>query len=259
MKYDYHVHSNYSDGAPLADMVTAARESGLRGIGFADHCNVSAEQIRTDGGFKHRLEFATLYQSYRERRRQIRSLDDRFDIEVFDSVEIDYIEDDFENIETFVTESGFDYVIGSLHYVDGIHFCNNDYFASKPINERRTLLKDHLRNLVGLVESELFDIAAHVDVFERYPAFRGLMGPTDYDPLIEALNRSRTVPEINVGRLFTDYADTNPRRSLAHHFVDSGVEFTYGSDAHSTDDLRKITAYMQAELAEEFEFVTLDL
>jgi len=42
--YDYHVHTTYSDGSFLEEMVDAAAAAGLDGVGIADHCNVSGDE-----------------------------------------------------------------------------------------------------------------------------------------------------------------------------------------------------------------------
>jgi len=47
--YDYHVHTNYSDGAFLSRMVDAATDAGTRRVGITDHCNVSPDPA-ADGG-----------------------------------------------------------------------------------------------------------------------------------------------------------------------------------------------------------------
>jgi len=47
---DYHVHSNYSDGRFLFQMVRAADEAGLDGVGFADHCTVTEREDRRGSG-----------------------------------------------------------------------------------------------------------------------------------------------------------------------------------------------------------------
>lgn len=257
MDIDYHVHSEYSDGAPVADMVATAAGIGLSGIGFADHCNVSHDEIRDNDGLKDRLEYADLHSTYPERRRELRQLDDRHDLHVFDTVELDYFPGDEANIATFLAEAEFDYAIGSIHFVDGIHFCNNGYFEAKSEAERRDLLEVHLNDLVALIESELFDIAAHVDVFERYPAFRGLIERQDYEPVIDALEESRTVPEINIGRLFTEFADSNPRRELAAYLEANGIRFTYGSDAHTPTALERSSKHLRQILSDQHDFVTL--
>jgi hypothetical protein len=68
VRFDYHTHSNYSDGHFIPGMVRAAEAAGLDGIGFADHCNVTAAgdaRQRLDG-----LGFA-LDETYPRRRQGI--------------------------------------------------------------------------------------------------------------------------------------------------------------------------------------------
>ena len=255
---DYHLHSEYSDGSSMERMVDAAAEAGLDGIGFADHCNVTSEVIRKDRGY-------FLHETYRERRKEIADLREEHDVRLFDTVEVDYYPHDEDRIRSFLEKAEFDFTIGSVHYVRDRHVAEVGYFSKQSQAERQRLVDCYFDSLVQLIDSELFDIAAHLDIFERYEPFRGLATEDHYASIVEALDRSRTVPEINVGRLFTSYGDapygqTHPKPAFLEYLADHGVAFTFGSDSHSPDVVKEAAEYYRDTLApSEFSFVTLDL
>jgi len=86
--HDYHVHSNYSDGAFLRRMVDAAADAGVDGVGIADHCNVSPDPSAQR--FKRVLGF-NLDLTYERRREAIEAVraDPALEIDVYDAVVVD--------------------------------------------------------------------------------------------------------------------------------------------------------------------------
>lgn len=255
---DYHLHSEYSDGSSMEQMVRAAAEAGLDGVGFADHCNVTSEVIRRDRDY-------FLHETYRERREELTDLREEYDLRIFDTVEVDYYPHDEARIRMFLEKADFDFTIGSVHYVRDRHVAEVEYFTKQSPAERQRLVDCYFNAVVQLIESELFDIAAHLDIFERYEPFRGLATEEHYSDVVDALEQSRTVPEINVGRLFTSYGpapyeQTHPKPAFLEYLADHGVAFTFGSDSHSPDVVEEAAAYYRDTLApSEFSFVTLDV
>ena len=244
--YDYHVHSNYSDGRFLFRMARAADEAGLDGVGFADHCNVSARDPMQEA--KRHLGF-NLDETYERRREAIDSLQDSFDVTIFDAVEMDYDPRDEAAIADFLDEADFDYAIGSVHHLEDVNVHFEGYFAEKTEDERRALVDDYYENLVALVDSELFDVAAHIDLLERNPVLRGYATEDHYERVARAFAESRTIPEINGGRVLRDYGEFHPAPSFREMLAAHDVPFTVGSDSHDPEALRECTPV----LAEFFE------
>jgi histidinol-phosphatase (PHP family) len=244
---DYHVHSNYSDGRFLWSMARAAAEAGFDAVGFADHCTVSGRdpmrRVRARMGFN-------LDRTYERRREGIDSLDERFDLSIYDAVEMDYDPRDEAEIETFLASAGFDYALGSVHYLDGVNVHFEGHFAAKSDGERRALVDRYVDKLVALVESELFEIAAHPDLLERNPVFRGLLSREQYVRIAEAFAASRTVPEINAGRVLDDYGDFHPTAAFLNVLLDHGVDVTLGTDSHAPEELEPRAAELRRVAAE---------
>ena len=231
---DYHAHSNYSDGRFLWSMLRAAADAGFDAIGVADHCIVSDREEPRRA--RSRLGF-NLDRTYERRRDAIAAIEGRFDLDVYDAVEMDYDSRDEDAIATFLDEAGFDYAIGSVHALEGVNVHLEGYFADKTDDEREALADHYVDELVALVESELFEVAAHPDLLERNPALRGLLGHDHYVRLAEAFTRSRTVPEVNAGRVLDDYGDVHPTGAFLTVLVDHGVDVTLGTDSHAPDEL----------------------
>ncbi|MDF9745164.1 PHP domain-containing protein [Natrinema salsiterrestre] len=226
---DFHVHSNYSDGDFLRSMVRAAESAGLEGVGFADHCNVARrerpESMRSVYGFNLDL-------TYERRRRGIERLRDDSEIEIYDAVEMDYDPRDEPAIDGFLSEADFDYAIGSVHDVDGHNVQIASHFEDMSDAERDAVVDGYFDRLVALVESELFDIAAHVDLLERTPPLRGRATEDHYRRVAQAVADSRTVPEVNAGRALADAAVVHPSESFLTVLREHDVAVTVGTDSH---------------------------
>jgi histidinol-phosphatase (PHP family) len=245
--HDYHVHSNYSDGAFLRRMVDAAADAGVDGVGIADHCNVSPDPSAER--FKRALGF-NLDLTYERRREAIEAIhaDPDVAVDVFDAVEMDYDPDHEAAIADFLDEAGFDYAIGSVHDLDGANGHTRSHCADKPAAERQELVDRYFEKLVALIDAELFAIAAHPDLIERNPHLRGFATEEQYAAVADALRDSRTVPEINAGRLLDDYGEFHPAPGFLDRLVDAGLRVTVGTDSHEPGEIAPRLREIEAEL-----------
>ena len=231
-RHDYHVHSRYSDGGDMEAMVKTAVDIGLSGIGFADHCLFSHPQKEA------RVSYPMDLDRLEERRADIERLRNRHDIEIFEGMEIDYYPDDERNIERFIAENDFDYVIGSVHEVSK-HSRHNPgpsvhHGPDEPGTEAEldAYVDRYFESLCRLIDSELFDIAAHLDLIERNDYLRGRPSRDEYERVAAALEQSRTMPEINGNRVDEDWP-VLPRQPFFEVLRERDISFVRGSDAHS--------------------------
>lgn len=234
MRADYHVHTNYSDGSFLEWMVAAAEEAGLEAVGLADHCMLPVD----DRARAHRdVAGYNLDLTYERRRRAIEALRDRVDVHILDGVEMDYAPGAEGPIGRFLEEAGFDYAIGSVHTLDGANVHHADAFAGRTSAQRRALVDAYFDDLEGLVRSELFDVAAHVDIVERNPVLRDHATEAHYRQIAAAFVDSATIPELNAGRIDADYGRFHPREAFLEVLEAHDVPLAVGSDAHQPDHL----------------------
>jgi len=244
---DYHTHSTYSDGRFLWAMCEAAEAAGLDAIGFADHCNVSSREAQMRA--KKALGF-NLDVTYERRRDAIQAMRDRFGVAVYDAVEMDFDSRDVGAIRSFLETAEFDYAVGSVHHLEGVNVHIRPYFAQQSEEKRRALVDRFYEKVVALVESELFEVAAHLDLVERNPALRGFSTEDHYRAVAEALEASRTVPEVNAGRVHDDYGEFHPAPEFLSVLRAHDVPFVLGSDGHSPEEVRERVPALETFVAE---------
>ena len=232
--YDYHVHSLYSDGGHFEPMLSAAAEAGVSAVGFADHCNLAGDAA----GRRERARYGRNFDlTYERRREALAALDEETELTIFDAVEVDYEPELETEIAEFLAAADFDYALGSVHYVGDQHVFPYDPFDGGE-TARRAFVDDYYDTVVSLVDSELFEIAAHVDIVESHPALSGLTTCEHAEMVADAFERSRTVPELNAGRFEDDDkpASFHPEGRVFEMLLERGIEFTLGSDAHRPGD-----------------------
>jgi histidinol-phosphatase (PHP family) len=243
--YDYHAHTNYSDGTFLPGMVRAAEEAGLEGIGFTDHCSISArdEVSRTRNRYGFNLDL-----TYQRRRDAIEQVRERTAIDVYDAVEMDYDPRDEAAIEAFLEEANFEYTIGSVHAVEGENVQVASNFRGLSESDRDEVVDDYVDRLVALVESELFDVAAHLDLIERTTPLRDRATTAHYDRIARAFADSRTIPEINAGRATREAGIVHPDEELLEALREYDVPVTVGTDSHDPDEIGRRAEFLERYL-----------
>jgi histidinol-phosphatase (PHP family) len=245
MDRDYHVHSTYSDGRFLFQMVRAAADAGLDGVGIADHCNVSDRDAMAEQ--KHLLGF-NLDQTYERRREAIDRLAEESDIDIYDGVEMDYHPDEEDAIAAFLDEADFEYTIGAIDHIETVNIHVEAYFTGKDEAERRAIVDRYFDRLVALVESELFDVAAHPDVIERNPALRGFATADHYRRAADAFADSRTLPELNAGRALAEYGEFHPTPGCLDALADHDLPVVVGTDAHKPGEIGERVRHLERYL-----------
>lgn len=105
------------------------------------------------------------------------------------------------------------------------------------VEGRNDLVELHVEREVSLIRSELFDLAAHIDLPERNASLRGHFTESHYRRIAEALESSSTIMELNAGRIHDEYGDFHPSSTFVDVLQEYNVAIAPGSDAHSPDEL----------------------
>lgn len=242
IRYDLHTHTTYSDGWAWQEMAATAAETGLDGIGFTDHCPVVAD----DFGRRERYDFPD---TYLERRTEFAEAAAETDLTVLDGAEVNYDPRVEDEIAAFLDEAGFAYTIGSVHGTETAHIPDAE-FADADRDDRRAAIDTYVDWQVSLIESELFDVLGHLDLPQRNPAIRDLMTAADHERLADALAASRTVPELNAGRLNRSLGTVHPDPEFLGIYADRDVPFVIGTDSHAPDQLAERIALLADVLPE---------
>ncbi|WP_054955191.1 histidinol-phosphatase HisJ family protein [Paenibacillus dakarensis] len=154
-------------------------------------------------------------------------------------VEADYFPGGEAELKTLLDRYKLDYVIGSVHFLEGWGFDNPEV---KDLFETRDLLdlyRDLFEHVKQAARSGLFDIIAHLDnlkVFNYRPDESEMLGM--YDEVAAVLKEANVASEINTGLAYRyPIKEMCPSPSLLSSLYKQGVPITLSSDSHFPDDI----------------------
>ena len=177
---------------------------------------------------------------------------ERFPVKIRFGLEICYFKEQEDFIAGMIRDTGLDFLLGSIHFVDGFAF---DHRAElwDGIDVDKTYRR-YFEDSVALAKSRLFDGIGHPDtikLFSHKPSFP----LTDYyEKLARALSESNMYADQNSGahRRCPDTAPLGMDVELIGKLKEHGVRIITSSDAHRPEDV----GYMITELKEIAEGVS---
>lgn len=235
--FDLHVHSVFSDGRDTPrDIVISAIEKGVKTLGFSDHSYT---------------EFDERYCIQRDKQaeyiRTINELKNEFSdkIEILCATEQDFY--------STAPTSGYDYVIGSVHYV----LIDGEYI---PVDETADILKQtadkyfsgdilslceaYFENVGKVYEKTKCDIVGHFDLITKFNEQEQLFDESDpryiraYRKAVDKIITDCKVFEINTGAISRGYRTTPyPSENIRSYIRQKGGKFILSSDSHQKETL----------------------
>ena len=218
---DYHLHVIAHDDRPMTvenimSYCGVAKSRGVRQMGITEHDR-----------YLDKIDVAA-FQEARER-------SDEVGLRL--GIEIDFVPGQEERMESDATALPYDYVIGSVHRVDGDEV---DRATDQGIYERYDtyeLYAAYYRNVREAALSGRFEVIGHPDlikIFRHYP-------DRDITPLLEetadAVAESGVVVDVNAAGLRKPVGEIYPSKKFLEMFHRRGVPIILSSDAHAPDEV----------------------
>jgi len=225
MPVDYHMHTVFSDGkGKHIDYIAKGQKEQLTAIGFSEH--ICFQDVR----WTVHPDVVDHWVSAMLELRSKSSFPVKF------GVEMDYLEGKEEEIAAFLKKYDFDYVYGSVHFIDEWNFDVNrlDKFEEFDTYD---LYKKYFRLVQKAARSGLFDIMSHADLIKKFN-YRPQQDITDiYRETARAFQEGGVVFEINTSGQNKKCAEFYPARPLIEACFKAGVPVTLGSDAHKPEEV----------------------
>ncbi|MGY5873054.1 MAG: histidinol-phosphatase [Candidatus Thorarchaeota archaeon] len=246
--FDYHIHPNYSIDAEgsIEEYCEEALRKGLKEIAFTTH--LDTDSIADDCYVNVRGKRVSTRSSIwlEDYEASIRSADDEYQekgLRVRLGVEVDYIPEIDGSLPENFHSIDFDIILGSMHLIDHIAISDgraDQVFKKYTIDELGYKYYSHLQEAV---ESNLFDIVAHIDLYRRYgqtyygDEIREIWKP-HISNLANAMNRHNVGFEVNTSALRKGQNQPMPEFDIVKELKEQGIEIvTVGSDAHQPKDV----------------------
>lgn len=235
MMTDYHVHT-YRCGHARGEMreyVKEARKKGLREIGFADHAPVywlPAEQ--RDPGLAMTEEQLSGYVAEVFRLRE-----ENPDINILLGVEADFIPGREAGLARMLSAHSFDYLIGSVHYIDGWGFDHPDTVDEYDRRDIEAVYRRYFELICRSAVSGLFDIIAHPDLIKKF-GHRTEKPPVElYRQAARVFAKAGVCVEVNTAGLRYPAGEIYPAPEFLRWCRVEGVPAVTGSDSHAPEQV----------------------
>ena len=247
--FDFHMHSHVSfDGQDTAwNMAMAARNTGLKEICFTDHMDY--DPLNPD----HNLAF-TLENYHKEYHRL-----EVPDLVIRQGFEFGMLPDNMEQFHKDVSLRNWDYVIGSVHFTDGLDVYFPEYWAGKTAYQ--AILQNFEETLLCVQLHDDYDVLGHLTYLgkcganpEKTPIFY-----RDYREVVDEIFRILVAKgkgiECNTSGLDRCGAFLPDREYLLRFKELGGQIVTVGSDAHHSNRVGQYCTEAARTVQEIFGYV----
>ncbi|MEW6046219.1 MAG: histidinol-phosphatase [Bacillota bacterium] len=250
---DYHMHLESDETtAPcpytverVAIYADAARQAGLPEFGISEHGHRFVEFRRSmeplfGSGFRQHpqvrqwlmREFRESLERYAgaivEARRQ--------GLPVRLGVEVDYVPGQEEAIREAVAQAPWDYVIGSVHFLDGECIDCGPEIAWPGADVDRVWQR-YYEVMAQAAASGLFDVISHPDLPKKF-GHRAVHFPQEaFDKFLQAARARGVAVEVNTAGLRKPVHEIYPGLEILRRMVRAGLDVHVGSDAHDPKEV----------------------
>jgi histidinol-phosphatase (PHP family) len=233
---DYHVHTarcGHASGA-MERYVEHAIEAGLSELGFSDHLFMYWLPPRERDPELGMAEWE--HDFYIEDVERCRARYKR-DITIRLSTEADFIPGEEAKLEAILKRYDWDYVIGSVHFLDGWGFDDSRYIAGYAEWDIDELYTRYFSVVTDSAEAGLFDTIGHCDLVKKFGHRPTRSLTEDYAALASRFARAGVCVELNSSGLRKPVGEIYPHPDLLRALRRADVPITLGSDAHAPGEV----------------------
>lgn len=235
---DNHLHSHHSSDseAKMEDMVVSSISKGLSSICFTEHQDhdfpINPEHPELDFMLNvdsYLYELLTLREKYESQ------------ITVNFGIEIGLQEQVFRENALTAKAHEFDYIIGSMHVVNGFDTYDSKYFEGK--SDKQAIDEYFKATLSNIRKFQNFDALGHLTYIVRtVPGGEAAYSYRNHadiiDAILELLIENEKGLELNTSALGKGFQFPNPDPNVLKRYRELGGEIiTIGSDAHSPENI----------------------
>jgi histidinol-phosphatase (PHP family) len=233
---DYHTHTfrcGHATGT-MREYIEAAIARGIGEIGLTDHLWLYFEEVS-----RRNPEYAMAEDSYAAHYAEMVALRDEYRgrINVRVSVEADYIQGRESDLLAILGRFEFDYVLGSVHFMDGWLLDHPD-FADRYRQERvAEIYRRYYARLGKAVELGCFDLLAHFDLPKKF----GFLPEEDLSAIVgktlDAVAAKKLAIEISSAGLRKPIGEIYPARAILREMRSRDIPIAFSSDAHAPQEV----------------------
>ncbi len=242
----YHVHSTYSDGkTSIRELAEAAVAQGIDELGVSDHYvwlgsgDLPVWSMPLSGIPRYLAELDEVAEEFRGR------------LVVRKGLEADYDPATERELGEVLRQYPFDYVIGSVHFIDGFPIDEDaDHWDALSQTERNDMIRAYWDRIRRMAQSRLFDFAGHLDLYKKFGHRPTVDISADIDAALDAIAEAGMAAEVNTAGWFLPAMQAYPSAVILVKCHTRGIPFVINADAHEPANLTREFAMARGYIGE---------
>lgn len=161
----------------------------------------------------------------------------QFPVKIKFGLEVCYFKEFEGFISELTKEKGFDFLLGSIHFVDDFAFDHKaEHWEGLDVDK---IYRRYFEDSISLARSGIFDGIGHPDAIKLFGHKPSYALSDYYESLAKELSKSSMYADQNSGveRRCPDTASLGMDRELLHTLKKNGVKIITSSDAHCPEDV----------------------
>ncbi len=231
----YHVHSRFSDGeAEIVEYIVAAGDMGLDEVGISDHYVLFPDHRKLPWNMPVDAldEYVELVQTAAGEAPE--------NLIVRLGIEADYIPETTAELRDIFFYQPFDYVIGSVHFVDG--FAVDGYpeaWEQLTQPERDDIIRGYWVRVAEMVRTGMYDIVGHMDLTKKFAFYSSVDLTKEITIALDAISEFGMTVELNTSGWYMPALEQYPDERILVGCLERGIPVMVNADAHRPENLMR--------------------
>ena len=227
---DYHIHTELCKHAKgkMRDYVDAAIKKGLDKMGFSDHLPFNESYMKELSMSPKELDF---YVSEIEKLRQ------EYGMDILCGIEADFYYEKMDEIVELLRKYDFDYIYGSVHYINGWAFDNPKFITEWERYDVDEVYEAYYATLKTMVQSGVYDVVAHFDLVKKFSYLPNRPFYEEINEIMALIKENKMLIEVNTSGLRKPAKEIYPSKFILEVAKNYDIPLILGSDAHKPEDV----------------------
>jgi histidinol-phosphatase (PHP family) len=234
----YHNHSTWSDGSSTPEeMVLAAKAAGLREFGLSDHWVIHPNKCKDSVSWSIKLDRLEKYVSECLTWKQ-RLDDENFTIRI--GIEVDFFEENYQQVLAQLRQFPFDYLIGAVHYF-GTFPIDHSAGPWQSLSQQQIddIWRGYWRKIRNLAASQSFDFLAHLDLPKKFNFLPSEGFSAELEETLLALQKFDLPLELNTAGWVKPCSECYPGKATLKRACQLGIPVLVNADAHQKEHVTR--------------------
>lgn len=237
MLVSYHNHTSWSDGRhTIPELVACACAAGINELGISDHFAITPDGRTPDWSIQ--AENLDVYVEDVLQAAQNAIKTGAMTIRL--GAEVDFFPETLEKTISLLKPYPFDFIIGSVHFVDEFVIdMNADPWEEISQEERNRIWQAYWSNIAAAARSGCFDFIGHFDLPKKFKFYPDIDLTEDALAALDAIAASDAALEINTSGWYKPVREAYPKLFYLEEAHRRNIPLLINADAHYSNHLTR--------------------